>query len=97
MWHLLAHLFLHGIGADNLSGPEYGFWSGFGSDIAEFALLGGIATIVRQHNCEVHGCWRLGRHTTNAGHRVCRVHHPDEPLTVARVRMLHHRHSGERR
>ena len=38
----LASWFLHIIGSDNVSGPWYGFWSGFGSDIGELVLLGGL-------------------------------------------------------
>ena len=61
----------------NGSGPWYGFWSGAGSDIGELAIVGSLLTLVRSRNCEVHGCPRLGRHTTAAGHRVCKRHHPD--------------------
>ena len=89
IWHVVVHLILHWTGADNVSGPEYGFWSGFGSDLTEFGLLGALGTMVRHHNCEVHRCWRLGRHITAAGHRVCRVHHPDAPLTAEKVTEMH--------
>lgn len=71
------------------TGPVYGFWSGFGSDIGEVAIVGGVATVVRRHNCEVHGCWRLGRHVTAAGHQVCRRHHPDDRLTAESVQADH--------
>ena len=77
---LLHWLAVH-TGTINEGGPYYGFWSGFGSDIGEVAILGGLATVVRRHNCEVHKCWRLGRHQTAAGHHVCRAHHPDDRLT----------------
>jgi len=68
-------------GTVNESGPFYGFFSGFGSDLSEVAILGGLIAVVRKHNCEVRGCWRLGRHATAAGHHVCRAHHPDDHLT----------------
>lgn len=83
--HWLAHFF----GLDNLSGPAYGFWSGVGSDISELAVFGALAAHVRAINCEVHGCWRIGRHTTAAQHRVCRRHHPDETLTHGDVVEAH--------
>lgn len=76
-------------GTVNESGPFYGFWSGFGSDLGEVALIGGLLTVVRRHNCEVRGCWRLGRHQTAAGHHVCRVHHPDDHLTAEQVAASH--------
>jgi hypothetical protein len=76
-------------GTTNEPGPYYGFWSGFGSDLGELALVGGVLSLVRHSNCEVHGCWRLGRHTTAAGHHVCRKHHPDDHLTVEQVQAAH--------
>lgn len=83
MLHLILHWLTVHTGSANTSGSpqNYNFWSGFGSDIGEVAILGGLATVVRRHNCEVHGCWRLGRHQTAAGQHVCRVHHPDDHLT----------------
>ena len=71
------------------SGPWYGFWSGFGSDLGEITLVGAVLGMLRQHNCEVKGCPRLGRHTTAAGHRVCRRHHPDGHLTAGDVHAAH--------
>lgn len=63
------------------SGPYYGFWSGFGSDLTEFGIIGGFVAVYRKNNCEVHACWRIGRHRTEAGHMVCRKHHPENKLT----------------
>ena len=76
----------HFLGLDNLSGPWYGWWSGAGSDIAELAIIGGLVNIARRHNCEVHHCWRIGRHATAGGHQVCRKHHPDGHLKAGDVR-----------
>ena len=76
MWGLL-----HALGIDNTSGRWYAFWSGFGSDLGELAIVGGLLAVVRRHNCEVHRCWRMGRHRTPDGHMVCRKHHPDDHLT----------------
>ena len=80
---------LHILGVDNVSGRWYGWWSGAGSDVGELAIIGGLLTVVRRHNCEVHGCWRLGRHQTAAGHHVCRAHHPDGHLTAEQVTASH--------
>lgn len=52
--------FLHFTGIDNPAGPWYAFWSGFGSDLGEVTLIGGIGIYLRHHNCHTHGCWRLG-------------------------------------
>lgn len=80
---------LHVLGVDDVSGRWYGWWSGAGSDLGELALVGALAGMLRQHNCEVRRCWRLGRHKTAAGHKVCRRHHPDDHLTVQDVHAAH--------
>ena len=78
----------------NGSGPYYGFWSGFGSDLAEFAIVGGIATglytFLRKHNCHTTGCWRVGLRHTAAGDIVCHRHHPEGRLTHADIIARHH-------
>jgi hypothetical protein len=91
MGWLLHWLAVH-TGSSNTPGapPNYNFWSGFGSDIGEVAIIGGLISVYRRHNCEVHRCWRLGRHETAAGHHVCRRHHPDGPLTADDVHRAHH-------
>lgn len=54
----------------------YNFWSGFGSDIAELAIIGGVWKLV---NCHEPGCWRVGTKITmeDNGHhyRRCNKHH----------------------
>ena len=92
MWHWwlpLQHWLAIHTGTLNEPGPFYGFWSGFGSDLSEFAIVAGLVTVVRRHNCEVHHCWRLGRHQTAAQHNVCRRHHPDDHLTAEQVHAAH--------
>lgn len=88
MWilHDIARLFdeawwgfEHFTGGDNASGPEYGMWSGFLSDIAEFALLGGAIHFARSKNCHVKRCWRLGLHKYDhdgVERTLCKKHHP---------------------
>jgi hypothetical protein len=97
MWHLIQHWLAYMTGSQNTSGapPNYNFWSGFGSDLGEVAILGGLVTWARHANCEVHGCWRLGRHQTAAGHRVCRRHHPDDRLTAQAVQDAHQQASRQ--
>ena len=61
------------------SGYWYNFWSGFGSDIGEVAIIGGLVQIYRQHNCHVKGCARLGKHEYDMDgtkFKLCRKHHP---------------------
>jgi hypothetical protein len=85
-WVLRANVVNHWLavhtGTVNEPGPYYGFWSGFGSDIAEFGILGAIATAVYQqvkkYNCHEPGCWRIGTHPAAGGQFVlCYHHHPD--------------------
>lgn len=67
----------HFLGLDNLSGPFYGFWSGFGSDLGELTLIGAALSLYWRHNCHVKGCIRLGRHAVNGTpYVVCKKHHP---------------------
>lgn len=91
-FHLGYWLQVH-TGTINEPGPYYGFWSGFGSDIGEATIVTAVFSTVahsaRVNNCEVHGCWRLGRHATAAGHKVCRKHHPDDVLTAEQVVTAH--------
>lgn len=61
-------------GTSNSASRSYNFFSGFGSDIGELALVGGIATVVRSRNCHQKGCWRIGIHTTSKGHKLCKKH-----------------------
>lgn len=83
----LSHFF----GLDNLSGAHYGFWSGVGSIVIPPILtsLPIVLVLLRKHNCHVHRCWRIGRHTaTDADgqtHTVCRKHHPRGHLKAERL------------
>ena len=67
-------LWVH-VGIDG-TGPWYAFWSGFGSDLTEFAIIGGLVTLVRHHNCHVKGCWALGRKVDGTPFVACHTHHP---------------------
>jgi hypothetical protein len=85
-WVLRARVVDHWLavhtGTDNTSGVYYGFWSGFGSDLAEFGILGAIGTavyqVVKKYNCHEPGCWRVGTHPAADGQfLLCYRHHPD--------------------
>lgn len=76
VWHWIE---VH-TGTVNESGPYYGFWSGFGSDISEIALFGGVVMGIRKINCHVRGCPRIGHHLVkDTPYKVCHKHHPDVP------------------
>lgn len=99
MWDWLAdtqHWIAYWTGSANYPGivHNYNFFSGFGSDLSEitlvFAIFSLIAHSYRVHNCEVTGCWRIGRHDTAANHTVCRKHHPDDKLTAKDVMEAHY-------
>src|SRR4051812_31184431 len=64
------------------TGPYYAFWSGIGSDIAEFGIIGAVGTatyqLVKKYNCHQPGCWRVGNHPAAGGQFfLCYRHHPD--------------------
>jgi hypothetical protein len=87
-------------GTVNEAGPYYAFWSGFGSDIAEFGIVGAIGTgvyqVVRKYNCHEPGCWRVGNHSAAGGEFVlCYRHHPDfhgARPTTEMIKRLHEEH-----
>lgn len=87
MIHHAFWLFLHWTGSDNTSGAWYGFWSGFGSDIGEGAILLAIAKHYRAHKCA--RCWRFGRHPVEGTHYLTCHHH----LTLADHGALQERHA----
>lgn len=88
--HLWAWIEVH-TGTVNESGPYYGFWSGFGSDIGEVTLIGGLILAARHANCAHRTCWRLGRHITVDGHKLCR-HHLGKPLKELDLPYVHEDH-----
>jgi nitrite reductase/ring-hydroxylating ferredoxin subunit len=67
---------------------SYNFWSGIGSDITEFAVLGWLYAFLRKHNCHAKGCPRIGRHAVSGtDYVVCRKHHPDDSPTAGQIRL----------
>jgi hypothetical protein len=70
------HWFEVHTGTVNESGPFYGFWSGFGSDIGEATLVVGVLAAWRHHNCHVARCPRLGRPVAGTPYVACPRHHP---------------------
>src|SRR5215467_3887203 len=86
LWVLNGPQFNHWLGVHtgtvNEPGPYYGFWSGFGSDLEEFGILGAIGAafyqLVKKYNCHEPGCWRIGNHPAAGGQfHLCYRHHPD--------------------
>lgn len=83
----------HVLGLD----PGYwqAFWSGSGSCLGEFALLGGAVALYKRHTCHVDSpkfCWRPGVHPVGTtGFRTCRKHHPTIPdrITAEHIATAH--------
>lgn len=73
MISFLAHM----LGIDDPTGRWYAFWSGFGSDLQEFAILGAMVAGYRKINCHYKGCPRIGRFPAieGQGWHYCKVHH----------------------
>jgi len=104
LWVLDAPQFNHWLGVHtgtlNEPGPYYGFWSGFGSDLEEFGILGAIGAaiyqLVRKYNCHEPGCWRIGQHPAAGGQfLLCYRHHPDyqgKKPTHELIERLHREH-----
>jgi hypothetical protein len=72
MWHWI----LYHLGVTNPINQWYNFWSGFGSDLGELLILGGIIQFFKHHNCHVQGCWRVKTSNDPTIHApACRKHH----------------------
>ena len=97
---LVGHWFQVHTGIVDETGPYYGFWSGFGSDLTEFGVIGAIATavyqLVKKYNCHEPGCWRVGNHPAADGQfSLCYRHHPDyqgKKPTRELIQRLHSEH-----
>ena len=84
MLHWIQHFFGFDTGQGNA--PHYLFWSGFGSDLSELALVGAVAGLLRKHNCHVKGCPRIGRFPVDGTPWiVCRKHHPQDAPTHGEI------------
>jgi hypothetical protein len=100
---LVGHWLQVHTGTINEPGPYYGFWSGFGSDLAEFSILGAIGTavyqLVKKYNCHEPGCWRIGNHPAAGGQfLLCYRHHPDyqgRRPTHEVIERLHRQHQEQ--
>jgi hypothetical protein len=98
----LRHWLAVHTGTVNESGPYYGFWSGFGSDLAEFGIIGALTTgvyqLVRKYNCHQPGCWRVGTHpAANGQFLLCYHHHPDyqgKKPTAEMIRRIHEQNAS---
>ena len=85
---------------DAFLGAGLGFWSGFGSDLEEFGILGAIGAavyqLVKKYNCHEPGCWRIGQHPAAGGQfMLCYRHHPDyqgRKPTHEMIQRLHREH-----
>ena len=97
---LVGHWLQIHTGTVNEPGPYYGFWSGFGSDLEEFGILGAIAAAIyslfKKYNCHEPGCWRIGNHPAADGQfNLCYRHHPDfqgKKPTHQLIERLHREH-----
>jgi hypothetical protein len=88
------HWFLTVTGTNNEGGYWYGWWSGFASDLPEFAIL---ALVWRKVNCHAKGCLRIGlHHVDGTPYVTCRKHHPVHPgsaaATAEEIAAAHRRH-----
>jgi hypothetical protein len=87
-------------GTVNEPGPYYGFWSGFGSDLTEFGVIGAVGTaayqLFKKYNCHQPRCWRVGTHPAAGGDfSLCYRHHPDyqgKKPTAELIQRLHREH-----
>jgi hypothetical protein len=85
------HWLTYHTGSQNTPGspPNYNFWSGFGSDLGEYAIVaslaGHLALVWRQRTCHRYWwCWRHPHYPLEGTpYMLCRRHHPDDIPSVA--------------
>lgn len=81
-------------GTLNEPGPYYGFWSGFGSDLGEYVIIGGVIGAYRKHNCHTHRCPWIGKYpVANGEFFVCKKHHREitgHPVKLTVEYLKHH-------
>lgn len=69
------HLLIRWLGLGNGTDIQYLWWSGIGSDLTEFALLGALVKVYVHLNCTVKGCRRIGKHPVDGTpYRTCHRH-----------------------
>ena len=96
-WHAIQHWLAYTTGSLNTSGapPNYNFFSGFGSDLGELTLIGGLLAVYKRHNCHVKRCPRIAKHKVDGTpYVVCFRHSPHDVPTHADVLDAHHAARG---
>jgi hypothetical protein len=89
----LQHWLAVHTGTVNEPGGYYGFFSGFGSDLGEIALIGALWAAWHRVNCHTKGCLRIGRQRVEGTtYVVCRKCHPDGKPTRAHILAAHRAH-----
>jgi hypothetical protein len=92
-FHRVQTDFLHVVGIEpRMPSTAYNFWSGFGSDISELAVIGALLVLYRKHECHVNTCHRLHWKTwvdpDGHTHALCKKHHPHKQPTEAELAAL---------
>ena len=88
--HFIQHWLAIHTGTLNESGPYYGFWSGFGSDLGEISLLGGMLMAYKHLQCHDMNCRRFGfHHIGGTPFKTCKRHHPTGGNTVDQIHAAH--------
>ncbi len=87
LWHWILNI--TGTHIPSSGSQWYNFWSGFGSDIAEFAILGSLLAVYKNHKCA--SCWRIGRvQVEGTPYKTCHKHSTEDSHQA-----IHKRHSIE--
>lgn len=75
--HFLNHICGFDYGLRYGSFSWYDAWSGFLSDLQEFAIIGLVAGAYKKHQCHDQHCWRLGWYPAVEGNNwhYCKTHH----------------------
>jgi len=76
-WYWIVHTLGVDFGVHYGSWVWYNFWSGFGSDLQEFAIIGLAYGAFHKMNCHSPGCPWVGKYPAVEGNgwHYCKKHH----------------------
>lgn len=98
IWHWFQEVLGMNIGIPGHTPRWYNFWSGFGSDLGEAALLVSLYHLFAMTRCHeggdgFRGCPRHGKYeftdnSTGITHKLCSKHHPAAPKRLSHLDII---------
>lgn len=96
VWAAVAAWCQHFFGFASNGGNDshYLFWSGVGSDMTEYVIIGGLIQLYWQHSCHEPRCFWPGHMMADGHTRSCWHHHPEGRPQAGHVARKHAEHKA---